>query len=503
MTVQSMPGYVQGRAHTFGYGDPLPPQVVNLLQDDVAGLSAALTALGGRMFLPGVFTADYTMPVLAGPDSVGLTDNVDFLVGGVLFNTHDCASRVFAIPDWSTRYLRVEAAPDCGLVTVYETQPGVIADPLIRSVKAHFVLTAGDEGVDAPGQGGGATTKASMLLLKAVKGGPGSTPTITFYANKPGMGATSGDGGLTESDLGRRVATLDSRGRLIQTDGLVKEGEYWMLTPLTGPMTVNVSPEGNDATADGSPALPFKSVQAALLYISGNYSLGIYNVTIQIAAGTYPESFAFPEYVSSTGAITLAGAGPAATIIGGVPSYSTTSNVTLGLSARSTYTLKDLQVVASDNAIQGTSAPIVIAYGHVFFKGSITLTCPANVSNAIGLVINTNGTLQISADMTISMLNGTDQIAVQINGGSLLDTRTPDQPFVVNGSVTNTVVQVGPFSMYSRIPGLGGTPPAWTGNVTGPRYYVGALGSVYTGGGGSNFFPGTVAGTVAALGSFS
>jgi len=49
------------------------------------------------MFLPGLFTADYTMPVVAGPDTVTLGDNVDFLVGGVLFNTHDMAGRAFTM----------------------------------------------------------------------------------------------------------------------------------------------------------------------------------------------------------------------------------------------------------------------------------------------------------------------------------------------------------------------------------------------------------------------
>jgi len=487
MTTQPVPGYVQGRAHTFGYGDPLPPQVVNLLQDDVAAVSAALTQLGGRMFLPGVFTADYTMPVLAGPDTVGLTDNVDFLVGGVLFNTHDCVSRVFAIPDWSTRYLRVEAAPDCGLVTVYETQPGVIADPLARSLKANFILAEGDEAVDAPGAGGGATTKASMRLLKAVKGGPGSTPTITFYANKPGMGATSGDGGLTESDLGRRVATLDAKGRLVQTDGMVQEGEYWLLTPLAGPLTVNVNAAtGNNATADGSPALPFKTVQAAVNFVAQNFFLGPYNVTIQIAAGTYAEGVNLPMYMCTTGSITLSGAGTS-TIINpnGVNAYGMILNFPV------LYSVRNMQINAGSSSAPALVSCVYQGDGRLNIGGCTLLVAPsADAGIKEACICAGTGIMGLGAGgaNTITITASSADCAILINGGNVNFT----SGLAITGTLTGATCSVNFGGSFSRQADM----PAISGAVKGYRYIGTLLSLINVQGGGANFFPGTVAGSL-------
>lgn len=185
------PGYIKGRSHTFEHEEPLPEQVVNLLQDDLSLLSGALTTTIAQLFMPAVFTTDHKMPCIAGADQVTVEDNVLFMVGGVLFNTRDLNSRVFQVPDYATRFLRASVAPECGELAAYETQPGVIADPLDRQLKVTLAMVNGDE-TDPPGTGGGATTRTNMRLLKAVKGGPGSIPAITLYANAPSEAAQSG-----------------------------------------------------------------------------------------------------------------------------------------------------------------------------------------------------------------------------------------------------------------------------------------------------------------------
>ncbi len=198
MTVQAIPGYIQGRSHTYAYGDPLPAQMVNLLQDDLALLSNALVQTVGKLYNPAIFTSDWKMPCIAAADQVTLEDNVPFLVGGVLFNTRDMASRIFQAPDNATRFLRIGVDPSCGLLQAYETQPGVVADPLVRNQVAVASFVPGDE-TDPAGTGGGPSTNASMRVLKAVKGGPGSTPAITLYINQPdsqSQGTSSSSGGV-------------------------------------------------------------------------------------------------------------------------------------------------------------------------------------------------------------------------------------------------------------------------------------------------------------------
>jgi hypothetical protein len=190
-TVQALPGYIQGRENTFSYGDPLPSQVVNLFQDDLALLSDALVQSMGLLFNPATFTTDWKMPCIAGPDQVTIEDNVQFMVGGVLFNTHTMSSRIFQIPDNSTRFIRVNVDPNSGLLQAYQTQPGVIADPLVRNVLAQFTVAPGAE-TDPAGTGGGPSTSTSMRLIQAVKAGPGSTPVLTLYPNQPTSQASSG-----------------------------------------------------------------------------------------------------------------------------------------------------------------------------------------------------------------------------------------------------------------------------------------------------------------------
>jgi len=495
MTVQtSSPGPVQGRAHTFAYGDPLPPQVVNLLQDDAAAVSAALTGLCSRMFLPGVFTDDYTMPCIASPDTVTVADNVDFLTGGVFFNTHASPSRAFTIPDWSARYLRVEAHPDCGLVTAYETQPGVIADPLSRSGAALFILTEGDES-DPAGQGGGLTTKSSMLLLKAEKAGPGAVPVVTLYPNKPGLGASSGDKGVTESDLGRPggVATLDGEGRLQQPLGPAITDNVWLLTPLKAPMTINVATTGNDATADGAPGNPFQTIQAALLYLSGNYHLGVYDVTIQIAPGTYYERVELPQYMTTSGQVTLCGAGASNTIIdGATPPAGVTIAQTVGSSVRSLYTLDQLQIIAP--RVTGHGECIRLGNGILTIK-TLSLVIAPGTASGTALWAASNSSLTIGGATTVTFQTPGAQAVFCSENSSVAQQAN----VTATGTVTGAAVVCNAGAAYNRGPTL----PTWSGSVTGVRYNVSLNATVNTSGGGVNFFPGTVAGVAGTGGQYA
>jgi hypothetical protein len=281
MTIAGQPGYIQGRDNTFSYGDPLPSQVVNLFQDDLAELSNAIVNSLSLLFLPCTFTSDWKMPVVAGPDQVTVEDAVNFMVGGVLFNTHGMATRIFQIPDNSTRFLRVSVDPGCGLLQAYQTQPGVIADPLVRNIMASFTLVPGEE-TDAAGTGGGPSTNTSMRLLQATKAGPGSTPVITLYANSPVAAQSSQSGGTMVPPAGTPLPWFSD---ILPSWGLLLDGAFYSRTIYSGVYSVIGNVEGDILPANGVSAI---SVNSGADTITIDRALPLGYVVRFVSTGTLP-----------------------------------------------------------------------------------------------------------------------------------------------------------------------------------------------------------------------
>jgi len=81
-----------------------------------------------------------------------------------------------------------------------------------------------------------------------------------------------------------------------------------MLVPLSANMNLYVDTNGSaagDSLIDGrgTEALPFKTVQACVNYVTQTYSVGRYTVYIHVKSGTYSEGVTFPTYARTTGAI--------------------------------------------------------------------------------------------------------------------------------------------------------------------------------------------------------
>ena len=159
-------GLIKEVVHTFA--DQAPSRFLNLIQADDVRLSDGQQGLFISRNLPKIHTSDYKMAVTAGADTITLSAGVGFDVGGVIFSTDDLTSRVFTIPDGTTKYLYAAVADDCGEAVDWS------ADPIQRKLTA--AMTLEDAKVDS--------TPIKMLILKAVKGAAGSTPTVTLYANE-------------------------------------------------------------------------------------------------------------------------------------------------------------------------------------------------------------------------------------------------------------------------------------------------------------------------------
>jgi len=182
VTQTNTPGWIKKKFHDFGMGEMFAPLAVDRLEEDDALLSKAVIDLHVLYHYPIISTPDHRMLVVAAADQVTLCDNINFAVGGVVFNTHD-QDRTFIIPDNSTIFLRASVDPTCGdLVPCASTQDGTGLTPLARQQVCAFTLALGAE-TDPEGTGGGPSSPTSMRILKAVKGAAGSMPVITLYAN--------------------------------------------------------------------------------------------------------------------------------------------------------------------------------------------------------------------------------------------------------------------------------------------------------------------------------
>ncbi|MBF0513616.1 MAG: tail fiber protein [Desulfovibrionaceae bacterium] len=179
-TVQK--GFVKEKFNDYSPGDVLPSAALDRFMEDCALLSKGIVDLHTLYHLPLIGTTTSQMPLVASADKITIGDNVVFAVGGVVFNTHDLDNRDVVIPDNSTKFVRLEVADDCGDVVAYETSPGVVADPLQRKIHANVLLVDGAES-DPTGTGGGVSSASSMRVFSCTKGGPGTIPTVTVYAN--------------------------------------------------------------------------------------------------------------------------------------------------------------------------------------------------------------------------------------------------------------------------------------------------------------------------------
>lgn len=277
--------------------------------------------------------------------------------------------------------------------------------------------------------------------------------------------------------------------------------DFWLLKRLTANLSIYVNgTTGNDATADGTQEKPFKTITAALLYVSGNYHLDVYNATIRIASGTYKETINLPSYMTSIGIIALLGEGSSNTIID--PGPQTANEVrTVRHANASTYYLQNLQIKTATGP--GGYFAIECSSGGGIVIRTCSLVCPLGSVYSYPLRVFTGssvsfGLTQVATEYpsTITLSDPNCRSAFYLMGGTL----NQHCNLTINGTVTNSTIEVtngGSFDRYN------GSLPNISGNVTGPRYNASFNGTIKVQGAGPNYFPGTVAGSTATGGQYA
>lgn len=297
--------------------------------------------------------------------------------------------------------------------------------------------------------------------------------------------AALGDGGGFVEKLG------DGSYQLTALAAVATSGAYSDLsgTPtirevLTGNRTYYVATTGNDAN-DGLTALtPFLTIQKAIDVVYGSLDLGIYDVTIQLADGTYTEAAIVNAPAVGTGNVLIQGnTGTPANVI-----WTTTTLNTVCLEARS-----EARIQVGSLEMQASGAGVGCAYanrGRITFKSGMRF----GTSTTFHAIAARGGLIEFSANYDI------------VGGASYHWFCTDAGSNIVAQVITITLTGTPAFSIFvvaetpSFVLANGNT---FSGAATGTRYLAVLNGVIQTGGGGATYFPGNVAGSTATGGQYA
>jgi hypothetical protein len=253
---------------------------------------------------------------------------------------------------------------------------------------------------------------------------------------------------------------------------------------LNAALNLYVATTGNDNNAGTSAGSPFLTLQAAANAALNLYDTNGFNITINVADGTYTAGVGINRALVGGGGLNFLGdlANPSNCII----------NVTAGccfqIAAGST-SANGFKLLASGSANAAQGCAIIASGSAVAGFGSINF----GACTQAHLVSDSGGNIVASGQ------------AYTISGGSNAH-MTCNQGFLNTQSMTVTIANAVTFSAFA-VASIGGAIQALAmtfsgAAVTGTRYSVGNNGVIFTNGGGANYFPGTIAGSTATGGQY-
>lgn len=251
---------------------------------------------------------------------------------------------------------------------------------------------------------------------------------------------------------------------------------------LTAARTYYVRADGSDSNtglADSSGGA-FLTIQKAI-DVAASLDMSIYQVTIQVGAGTYTAALTLKPCLGALPPILKGDTGTPGNVI-----ISTTSATAVTVPDFANWRLQGFKVTVA------TSGNGVLANG----LGRLLIDSAMEYGAIVGqqIACGRGGYLQITAAYTISgaaaghLSLGTGGIAVLEGGFTVTVSGTP--------AITTFAGAAG--GAFLRATGI-----TFSGSATGARYSVTGNAVVETGGGGANFFPGNSAGSTATGGQYS
>lgn len=253
---------------------------------------------------------------------------------------------------------------------------------------------------------------------------------------------------------------------------------------LSADRTYYVATTGSDSNNDGlTSGNPFATIQKAWDTLA-TIDFNGYDVTIQLAAGTYTGGLNMSSGWDGGGEVTLEGdvSTPSNVVI------STTSKDAIQATVPLPGTVRILgvkvQTTTSGNGI-GIFAPGIIAVANVDFGSCVNQHISAG---------NTGGKIAITGNYTIS--GGATNHYGATHGGFC-------QCNLVTVTLTGTPAFSSGFAVSSTVSEIESTGNTFSGSATGPRYSATLNGVINTFGSGSTYFPGNSAGSTATGGIYA
>lgn len=277
------------------------------------------------------------------------------------------------------------------------------------------------------------------------------------------------------------LATLTSAGRALldDADAAAQRVTLGVRDVLTAARNYYVRTDGSDSNTGlvNNSGGAFLTIQKAV-DAAAAIDTSIYNVTINVADGTYTGSTTLKP-ITGAGSVTIRGN---TTTPSNVLISTTSANCFYAENAFGIYLLRGMKMQTT------TSGSCIVAAG-------ITTIYPYEVE--FGAVATNNYHVTASRGAVVYF-----QTAYSITGGAYSHIYASTRALVQNNSLTITLSGTFAFTYFARADRLGyllSTSITFTGTytVTGARY-LGQLGAIIeTGGGGASYFPGNSAGSVA------
>jgi hypothetical protein len=257
---------------------------------------------------------------------------------------------------------------------------------------------------------------------------------------------------------------------------------------LTAGLSLYVATTGNDSNSGTSSGSPFLTIQKAIDVAVG-YHLSIYNITINIAAGTYDTDTAIilKSYATGGGIIILSGSltTPADYVL--TNTSSSYNGIVIMAVASGTYRLEGLKLVcdASGQMCISSSGPTTFLY---LRKLDFGLAKSAHIKANAGAVISNFDGYTISGNVTSGHHLDLRAGAMATGYGQITLTNTPSW---------------GGHFVFADVGGLAQLESySYSGSATGSRYSARAGGIIATFGG-ADVLPGNSAGSVSSGGIYA
>ena len=260
---------------------------------------------------------------------------------------------------------------------------------------------------------------------------------------------------------------------------------------LTANTSFYVSPSGNNNNDGLTAETAWKTIAYTINYVAANYNMSNFTATIQLASGIYTEKISLTKYNSTTGAIILNG-----------ESFNTTMLVgsIVGLASSGTWTVQNIKLQSDGAPGPGSSVTSVtlepldgcsVSLRNVYFDNNIAPNADLGATSSQP-IYNVGGNVNILDGCEFNMPAIAAGLTFWRNQGGQITLR---RATVMNGVVSIATINQTDGSKFTKVNTPNQPASVITGAVTGKRYQ-GTQGSTFnTGGGGPNYFPGTIDGT--------